>query len=163
MLQIRPATDKDFQEIAMLREKLERELYSQFGSAEQLQAAVNQFCSAEYLKSLGGSNGRILLCAKTDGQVVGCGALQIAGETAQISDVYTAEPGQGVGGALVSSLWDIARSAGVGEIQVRVFEADKQARSFWENLGFRVYGQTTPSVAYPAQKLMLMCTQAWPS
>lgn len=91
--------------------------------------------------------------ADADGRIAGMIALNLHG-AAQVEDFFvdTAFQGRGVGGALMATLLDAARAAGVGVLEV---DADPNAEAIYAKLGFETFSRS-PSGSIPGRWLPRM-------
>jgi GNAT superfamily N-acetyltransferase len=91
--------------------------------------------------------------AEADGKIAGMAALSLA-HGAEVEDFFV-EPdfqGRGVGGALMATLLDAARTAGAKALEV---DADPNAEAIYARLGFETFARS-PSGSIPGRFLPRM-------
>lgn len=119
---IRPARGEDADALA----RLERETFtSEAWSLKQVEAEV-------------ANPTRHVLVAESDGDVVGYGAISIAGDVADLTRIVVAASKRraGAASALLAALHDAAARAGVERMLLEVAESNADARAFYAAHGY---------------------------
>jgi GNAT superfamily N-acetyltransferase len=129
-----------------------QELLVRFFAEERFEIAAERI-AARVAQMLGLDICRILVGVIEDrGVAVATVSLDFGiefGWSAEIGDLYVAEPwrGQGIAHALISAACEWARSRGAGTVRVTVTdwgEAHRGLMAFYRRLGFRDDGRRTP-------------------
>jgi ribosomal-protein-alanine N-acetyltransferase len=81
---------------------------------------------------------RHVLVAESDGDVVGYGAISIAGDVADLTRIVVAESKRraGVASALLAAIHDAAARAGAERMLLEVAESNVDARAFYATHGY---------------------------
>ena len=76
--------------------------------------------------------------ARLDGQAVGCGAVELFDDYAEVKRMYTAPTARraGVGRALLQKLEDVTRDAGLASLRLETGVYQESAIQLYERLGF---------------------------
>jgi len=101
-------------------------------------AESNHYLSVEAL----GAPGVRFFVAEAGGSPLGCGALALQGEMAEVKSMYTAEGsrGRGVGAAVLTALIAAARAEGLSALRLETGATLRAARRLYERHGFAERG-----------------------
>ena len=93
--------------------------------------------------------------ARLDGLAVGCGAVAVFDDYAEVKRMYTrpGARGRGVAKAILRRLEDEAREAGVAVLRLETGTYQQGAIGLYERMGFRPRGPFGPYAAMPARNI----------
>ena len=144
---IRPATTRDARAIARVHVASRRKAYAGFFDPDYLAWLTEPYSMARWIERIqdaSGDGSAVLVWSRgesIEGYAHLAPASEAAGEVLQLF-VHPDSWRQGVGSALLKACEDLLANAGVSQACLWVFEANLNARSFYEHCGWRPGGES---------------------
>jgi GNAT superfamily N-acetyltransferase len=131
------AQPDDAEQLARIKAQAARRAYRPVHGKENVERWVAEHCTAKNFSwRIGRKAYRVLVAQDQDGHAIGTVVMRRRGQRSDLSGLYVAKPGQGVGAQLMKHCEQLAREDGCTGIRYSVFRSNAPMKETMLSRGF---------------------------